>query len=58
MSNKILSSEFSSEYPRHDDPNDEQPINDNQCVQNDPTTYHTRYGRACLPNSRYQNDYV
>ena len=45
-------------YPRHDDPNDEQPINDNQCVQNDPTTYHTRSGRACLPNSRYQNDYV
>ena len=45
-------------YPRHDDPNDEQPINDNQCVQNNPTTYHTRYGRACLPNSRYQNDYV
>ena len=41
-------------YPRHD----EQPINDNQCVQNDPTTYHTRSGRACLPNSRYQNDYV
>ena len=24
-------------YPRHDDPNDEQPINDNQCVQNNPT---------------------
>ena len=45
-------------YPRHDDPNDEQPINDNQCVQNNPTTYHTRSGRACLPNSRYQNDYV
>ena len=22
------------------------------------TSYHTKYGRACLPNSRYQNDYV
>ena len=28
-------------YPRHDDPNDEQPINDNQCAPNNPTTYHT-----------------
>ena len=26
-------------YPRHDDPNGEQPINDNQCVQNNNNNY-------------------